>query len=227
VSVAKTKAKQALTGTKPKQDFNAIGQLGLKAQQLAVANAVAIGTRLSAAFLSGFASDIASLPSQVPTAITTHDGQVQLTAAQATALQSGYKLVKGIRTTVKGAEPSKDVLVAYGIGTRTSPQLVKDVTSAIQKILNRVAAEPTEAAGFDIVQADVTALTAALAKITQADTAQEAGRAAAPQTTAQRNATGRRILAGVRKVAGAGMRTFPDDATLYASFEGLVSKKAG
>ena len=55
---------------------------------------------------------------------------------------------------------------------------------------------------------------------------QEAGRAAAPQTTLLRNAMARRILAGVKKIAGAGMRTFVSDPTTYAKFEALVSKKA-
>ena len=48
-----------------------------------------------------------------------------------------------------------------------------------------------------------------------------------PQTTSQRNATARRILAAVKKIAGAGMRAFPSDATTFAKFEALVTKKAG
>jgi hypothetical protein len=227
MSLAKTKAKTAKNNSRPRQDFNAIGQLGLKAQQLATANAAAIGTRLSAAFLTSFAADLAALPTQVPTVISTKDGKVQLTAAQATALQAGYNLVKGIRETVKSHEPTKDVLVAYGVGAKTNKLLVKDVAAAISTILARITAQPTEATSFDITAADTTALTNALSAIQAADAAQEAGRAAAPQTTATRNATARRILAGVKKIAGAGMRTFPSDTTLYATFEGLITKKAG
>jgi len=37
----------------------------------------------------------------------------------------------------------------------------------------------------------------------------------------------RRIFAGVKKIAGAGMRTFVDNPTTYANFEALVSKTAG
>jgi hypothetical protein len=227
MAAAKTKAKQAKNDSRPRESFSAIGQLGLKAQGLVTQFQAQIGTRLSATFITAFNADVAALPGTVPSVITTQGGRVQLTAAQVTALELGYKLVKGIRTTVKGATGDKDVLLAYGVGSKTSKILVKDVTAAIQTILARVQAQPTEAAGFDIVAADVTALQNALAAIQAADKAQEAGRAAAPQTTLQRNATARRILAGVKKIAGAGMRTFPNDPTTYAKFEALVNKKAG
>jgi hypothetical protein len=226
MTLAKTKAKAALTTSKPKQDFNAIGQLGLKAQGLATANAATIGTRLSAAWLTSFGADLTSLPAQVPSVISTSGGTIQLTAAQETALQVGYNIVKGVRTTVKSMEPSKDVLVAYGIGTKTNRLLVKDVTAAINTVLARIEAQPAEATSLDITAADVTALNAALAAIQAADAAQETGRASAPQTTKARNATARRILAGVKKIAGAGMRTFAANPTLYAEFESLVTKKA-
>lgn len=227
MSAATTKAKKAKSDSRPKQDFNAINQLGLKAQALAGKHQAEIGPRLSAAFLIAFAADLAGLLDAVPAVITSHDGQVQLTAAQTSALLSGYNLVKGVRTTVKGHDPDKDVLLAYGIGTKVNRLLVKEVTAALQKILARLAAQPAEAASFDIVAEDQAALKAALDAIEKADAAQETARAAAPQTTAQRNATARRILAGVKKIAGAGMRSFTDDATVYANFEGLVLKKGG
>jgi hypothetical protein len=226
MGTAKTKAKQAKGDTKPRQEFNAIGQLGLKAQALATKYQAQIGTRLSAAFLSSYSSDLAGLTSAVPTFITTHDGTVQLTSAQTVALANGYKLVKGIRTTVKGFGPDESVLLAYGIGAKVSTKLVKDVVAALQKILARITAEPVEAASFDLTAADSTALTGAIAEINQADLTQEQGRATAPQTTKDRNATGRRILAGVKKIAGAGMRTFNTDPTIYANFEELVTKAA-
>jgi hypothetical protein len=227
MSTSKTKAKHAKGDSKPRQNTNAINQLGLKARDLATQHQVKIGSRLPPAFLASFANDLTGLVTAVPAALTARDGKVQLTAAQSTALLLGYKLVKGVRTTVKGHEPDKDVLLAYGIGSNINPKVVKDVTSAIQKILDRLTAQPAEAAAFDIVDDDVTALNAALKTIEQADQAQEAARARAPQTTAQRNATARRLLAGVKKIAGAGMRTFVDDATIYANFEALVTKTAG
>ncbi len=212
---------------KPKQTANAIGQLALKAQGLVSQYQTQIGSRLSAAFLTSFNSDVAAFPATVPAVMTTQGGKVQLTAAQAAALDTGYKLVKGIRTTVKSHTADKDVLLAYGIGSKTSKLLVKDVTAAIQTILARVQAQATEAASFNIVADDVTALQGALTAIQAADKAQEAGRAAAPQTTLQRNAMARRLLAGVKKIAGAGMRAFVSDATTYAKFEALVTKQAG
>ena len=159
--------------------------------------------------------------------MTSRGGKVQLTAAQAAALLEGYNLVKGIRTTVKSASPGKDVLLAYGVGSKPARSSSRRSPRPSRRILARVAAEPAEAASFNIVQADVAALKASLTAIQDADTAQEAARAAAPQTTAQRNATASRILAAIKKIAGAGMRSFPSDATVYANFESLITKKAG
>jgi hypothetical protein len=227
MGTAKTKPKKAKQDSKPKQQFNAIGQLALTAQGLATKYQAQIGARLSAAFLTSFGGDISTLTTAVPTVIKTKDGVVQLTAAQTTSLATGYQLVKGIRTTVKSHTADKDVLLAYGVGTRVSKLLVKEVTAAVQKILDRIKAAPAEAASFDFVQADTDALTTALKAIQDADKVQEQGRAAAPQATKDRNAAAHRLLDGIKKIAGAGMRTFPDDPTIYASFEALVAKKAG
>jgi hypothetical protein len=206
--------------------FNLIGQRALEAQGLVAKHKAEIGNRLTDAFLQGFGDDIAALSAAVPTVIKTKDGKIQLTAAQTVALEEGYKLVKGVRTTVKGHSSDKDVLLAYGIGTKVNKLLVKEVTAALQKVLDRVKGDPAEAASFDIVSADVDALDAALKAIQDADKQQEEGRAAAPLVTKDRNAIARRLLAGIKKIAGTGMRTFPKDPTTYASFEALVSKKA-
>jgi hypothetical protein len=227
MSAAKTKPKKAKGDSKPKQNPNDINQLALKAQALATKHQATIGTRLSVAFLASFAADLTGLVNAVPAVLTSHAGKVQLTAAQGTALVAGYKLVKGVRTTVKAHDATKEVLLAYGVGTPTNKNLVGEVSAAIQTIIARVAAQPAEATSFDITADDVTALQAALTAIKDADTAQEAARASTPLTTAQRNATARRLLAGIKKIAGAGMRAFVSDATIYANFEGLVTKAAG
>ncbi len=222
------KLKKPAKGTvKPKQTPNAINLLGLKAQALALKHQVAIGPRLSVAFLASFAADLASIVTAVPAVINARDGQQQLTAGQTTALLTAYNLAKGVKTTVKGHNPEKDILLAYGVGVNVNKLSVPQVTAAVQKILDRIAAAPAEAAAFDIVDLDVKALQDALQAIKDADLAQEKARAAAPQTTARRNIVSRSVLAGTKKIAGAGMRTFMDDATVYAEFEGLVSKAAG
>jgi hypothetical protein len=221
---AQTKAKVAKGDTKPRKDFSAIIQLGLKGQSLATQYEAQIGTRLSAAFLTSFAADLAALPTVVPAVLITKGGSVQLTAAQTAALDQGYHLLKGLKTTVKSQNPDKDVLLAYGVGTRVNRLIVKEVLSGLQTIQNRITAEPAEAQSFDITAADSTAITNAVATINKADKSQEAGRAAAPQATKQRNATARRVLAGVKKIAGAGMRTFVGDTTTYANFEALITK---
>ena len=226
--MAATKNGKAHGTTKPKQDFNIIGQAALKAQALAEKYKAEIGSRLSADFHTAFASDIDGLGAAVPAAINSKGGAVQLTAAQRSALEGGHQLVMGIRTTVKGHTGDEDVLLAYGVGARMSKYVVKDVTASLQKILDRVADHPDEATAFEIVDEDVKALVLALNAIKDADKLQEAARAAAPQTTKERNATARRLLDGIKKIAGAGMRAFAGkDATAYASFEALVSKKAG
>jgi hypothetical protein len=43
----------------------------------------------------------------------------------------------------------------------------------------------------------------------------------------QRNATARRLLAGIKKISGAGMRAFTADPTLYEAFQALANKVAG
>ncbi len=220
------KTKQAKNDSKPRQEFNEIGQLALKAQDLANQYQAQLGARLSAAFLAGFGTDITALTAAVPTVITTKQGTVQLTVAQSVALANGYNLLKGIRTTVKGFGPDESVLLAYGVGNRVSKLLVKEVLAALQKIVARITAEPAEAASFDIVAADTTALNAAIAAINLADQTQEQGRASAPQATKNRNAIARRLLAGVKKIAGAGMRTFNEDATTFANFEALITRMA-
>lgn len=226
MSAAKTNARKAPGHSKPKQEPNLINQVGIQAQALAVEHEGRIGARLTADFLAVFAADLAGLLVAVPAVMTAKAGKVQLTAAQSSALDAGAKLVKGVRTTIKGHEADKPVLLAYGIGTPINKAVVKDVTAAIQKILARVTAEPAEAAAFDLVPADVDALHAALTAIRKADEAQEIARATAPLTTAQRNATARRLLAGIKKIAGAGMRAFADDPAVYANFEALLTKSA-
>jgi hypothetical protein len=226
VGTAQTKAKNAKLDAKPRQDWTEITQLGLTAQALAKKYATDIGTRLPATFLTTYAADLASLPAAVPNVITTKSGAVQLTAAQTTALDQGYQLGKGIKLTVKSYSPDKGVLLAYGIGAHVNKLVVKDVVASLTTILNRVTAEPAEATSFDITSDDVNALKAAIAAIQTADSTQEQGRASAPQATKDRNATARRILAGVKKIAGAGMRAFVGQDTVYSAFEALVTKTA-
>jgi hypothetical protein len=219
-----TKTKTPKPETKPKHSFDAIRQLGLKAQGLATDNQAALGDRVSAAFLQQLGSDLTTLGGTLPTVITTRGESIQLTAEQAAALARGYQLVRGVRTAVKGQKPGKDVLLAYSVGQRVSPVLVKDVKAALQTIVDRATAEPAEAASFGIVAADLTAMQTAVADIDAAEKASTGARVSAPKTTSQRNATARRILAAVKTIAGAGLRTFVDDPTTSAEFEALIKK---
>jgi hypothetical protein len=103
---------------------------------------------------------------------------------------------------------------------------VKSVRSALDTIGKRIAAQPAEADAFGITSDDAAAITAAITAIDAADQAQEAARATAPKTTKDRNTMARRLLAGVRLIAGAGMRVFADNPTLHDNFAALVKKAA-
>ena len=210
----------------PKRDFNAVGQLGRKAVLLANDHAAEIGARLPAGYTKLVTDDINSLDVAVPAAMNSKDNRVQLTAVQTTALATGYDLVKAFRASVKSEAPDKDVLLAYGVGAKINPRLVKDVKAAIKKILDRLVAQPAEMKLFHFVQEDVDALTAAYAVIETADRDQEAGRAEGPQVTHDRNVIARRILQAVKKIAGAGMRASLHDPQAYAAFHALIGGKA-
>jgi hypothetical protein len=220
------RARRARATSKPKRDFNQIGQLARKARGLATQHQAKIGNRLDPTFLASFDNDVIELSTVVPAAMASRDGQIQLTAAQTTALATGYQIVKAIRETVKSHEPEKDVLLAYGVGSRTNKLLVNEVKTALQRIFDRITSNPPEAKTFSIVAEDIAAIEQAIQAIDAADQVQEAARAAAPLSTQQRNATARRVLSGIKKIAGAGMRACVDDPTGFISFEALVTRKA-
>jgi hypothetical protein len=220
------KNQPAKQDTKPNLPWVSIIQDAIKAQSLATDNQAALGSRLSTAFLSQFASDVTGLGVAVPAAMTAHTGAVQLTAAQALALETGANLVMGVRTSVKGQSPPVAVQAAYTVGSPVHRKLVKSVRSALDTIGKRIAAQPTEADGFGITTDDATAIAAAISAIDAADQAQEAARATAPKTTKDRNAMARRLIAGTRLIAGAGMRVFASNPTLHANFAALVKKAA-
>jgi hypothetical protein len=213
----------ANTNTKPNLPWENITQSAIKAQTLSTANAVPLGSRLSTAFLTAFASDILAMGVVVPTVVTTKKTAIQLTAAEKTALASGHNLAMGIRQAVK-TQAAPDVQLAYGVGTAVNPRIAKSVRSALDLIGKRIAAQPAEAAGFGITADDATAVANAISAIDAANQAQTTARATSPQATKTRNATARRLLAGIRRISGAGMRVFADDPTLYEAFASLTRK---
>jgi hypothetical protein len=207
-------------------DFNAIGQEARKAILLADKHAAKIGNRLPAGFTKQLGNEVDGLDVAVPAVMNSKDSRIQLTAVQTTALGTGYRLVKAFLTSVKSERPEKDVLVAYGVGTKINSRVVKDVKAAIQKLLDRLSAQPGDMARFHFVQEDVDALKTAYSVVETADRAQEAGRAKGPQVTQDRNTKARSVLRGIRKIAGAGMRACNTDPALYKEFEALIVKKA-
>jgi hypothetical protein len=221
-----TAVKAAKTDSKPAADWVIIVQRGIKAQSLANQYQVELGARIPPTVVPELTADLAALGTVVPAAITAKHGSMQHTAAQNVALATCYALVTAARTAVKNHQPAADVSLAYGVGSKTNRGVVKEVSAAAQKIVDRATAQPAEAQGFGIIDADVSAIKAALTALQTADQAQEAARAGAPLTTKERNTTARRIIAATKKISGAGVLAFATNATLRATFEALI-KKAG
>ncbi len=224
MAAKKKSASKATDNTRPDKSPTEVTQLGLKGQGLLTKYGTPLGPRLPATLAADLASDLTSMGTIVSAAQGAKHDSAQSTAAQGSALEMGFNMVTAVRTSVARARPGRSVALAYGVGLKLNKNLVKDVTNALQKIVNRATAQPAEAAGYGILAADVTAFTAQIASIKTADQAQEQARAQAPQTTKQRNATMRRILYAVDRIAGAGMIQFANDATTRAEFEALIQK---
>lgn len=221
-----TATKPAKTDSKPADDWVVIVQRGIKAQGLVEKHQAELGARIPPTLIPELSADLDALGHVIPAAITAKHGSMQHTAAQNAALATCYALVTAARGAVKNHQPAQDISLAYGVGSKTNRGVVKEVSAAAQKIVDRATAHPAEAQGFGIISDDVNAITAALAALKAADQAQEAARAGAPLTTKERNSTARRIIAATKKISGAGVLAFATNATLRASFEALT-RKAG
>lgn len=219
-----TAVKPAKTDSKPAHDWVTILQRGLKAQDLAAKHQVEIDARIPPTVIPALTADLAALGAVVPAVISAKQGSMQHTAAQNVELVTCYALVTAARTAVKNHQPADDVSLAYGVGIKTNRGVVKEVSAAAQKIVNRAIERPEEAKGFGIIDADVSAIKAALAALHTADQAQETARAGAPLTTKERNTTARRIIAATKKIASAGVLAFATNATVRATFEALLKK---
>lgn len=207
--------------TLPAKDFTTITQLGLKALNLAVTHAAALGPRLPEGLVQGLSQDIEKLGEAVPGAKQARSEAVAATSAQNVALEQGHAQMQQIRAAVRRAKAPADVRRAYGIGQKVNKTNMRDVKAVIQQILGRAKENPAEAASLGIVQKDLDALALALVAITNADAVQEQKRASAPVTTQERNRMGNRILAAVARIEGAGRMEFAKDEAKRASFEAL------
>ncbi|MDI1431845.1 hypothetical protein [Polyangium sorediatum] len=213
--------------TLPRKNFSSISQLGLKALNLALAHADALGPRLSPGLVEGLLADVEKLGDVIPGAKQARSESIAATSTQNAALAEGHARVRQVRAAVRRAKASVDVKHGYGIGQRIRSRVVSDVKAAIQQILDRAKDKPAEAKSLGIVQKDLDGLALALAAITDADTKQDQSRASAPLTTQQRNRIGNRILAAVARIEGAGRLEFANDETKRASFEALGAGPRG
>jgi hypothetical protein len=224
MAAKKKSASKATDNTRVQKSPTEVTQLALKAQALLNKYTALLTPRLPATLAANLAADLTSMGVVVPAVQGATEDASQSTAAQASALEQGFNMVTAVRASVARDRPAKSVSLAYGVGLKMSKLLVKDVTNALQRIVNRATAQPAEAAGYGVTAADVAAYTGQIAAIKSADQVQEAARAAAPQSTMQRNATLRRILYAVDRIAGAGMIQFANDATEREPFEALIHK---
>jgi hypothetical protein len=217
---------KSTTETKPNKTFTQVTQKGLKAYNLAAQYKAELGTRLDPAVPNNLSTDLASLGVIVPAAKTAAGAATAATATQNSALETGYESVSAVRKAVQRLAKDAAVKKGYGVGTKVNAHVVKDVKDALQTITNRASAQPAEAASFGITAADVATYKDQLDAITKADAAQEQARAAAPQTTKQRNATARRILASVDVIAAAGLIAFANSKTEREKFDALIRNGA-
>jgi hypothetical protein len=233
LKIANTQARMATTkkstrtakkDTRVSKEFTEVTQVGLKARDLATKHQQEVGPRLEPNLVTNLTADLITLGAVVPAAKGAKDESVQATAHQLSALEQGHRMVTAVRTAVGRKRPGRSVSLGYGVGSKTSKLVVKDVKNALQKIVNRATRNPAEAATFGILPADVKAYTDQIAAIDSADQAQEQARAKAPQSTKERNATARRILDAVDHIVGAGVIAFANSPTERASFEALIKK---
>jgi hypothetical protein len=214
--------------TYPTRAFSIITQIGLKALNLATSYITAIDERLPGA-ADSLKDDLDSLGVAVPVARQKRHESVAATTAQKARIRQGHARVRAVRQTIRKAGAPGEIQRAYGVGQRVDSTQIRDVTAALQQIVDRAGAAPEEAADYGINPAAVAELKTFLASLMETDKAQEKQRADAPLTTKERNRIANRVLQTVALIAGAGMLAFADNPPTYASFEALLarSKKAG
>lgn len=208
----------------PQITFNAITQVGLKAYNLATTFPTQLAGRLAPTLLPALSTDLLSLGIAVPAVKTAHGTATAATATQNSSLDTGYQMASAGRLTVKQSTSDVGIRKGYGVGHKMSKLLVKDVKDGLQTLINRATGNVAEATGFGILPADVTRYQNQIIAIDAADQAQEKARAGAPKTTKDRNVTANRIIAAVRKIAGAGVVAFDTSPTERAQFESLIKK---
>lgn len=213
--------------TRPVQGFHIVGQLGLKAFNLATAHKTVMDERIPGV-VDALALNLDSLGVAIPGVFQTRHDSVVATAEQNAQIRQGYSLFRAVRRMVTRAKVPDEVRKAYGVGQKVQSNLHSSVTGALQGILGRAAAEPAEAAALGLGPATVADITGFLASLADIGKEQDQKRAAAPLSTKERNRAGHRVLQAVALIAGAGMIAFRNNPATYASFDALLagSKKS-
>ena len=210
--------------TYPKKDIDSITQTGIKAYDLAILHKAVIAPRLPAGTIEGLDEDLTNLGVAVPAVKQAHDEAQSATVDQNAVVARGYERVRSIRSALRDAGAPKQIQRAYGVGQNTRVS-VRDVSAAIQQILDRIDAHPAEAKAFGILPEDVAGLSADLEAITDTSSSQDKKRARAPLTTKERNRTANRIVKAIRRIAGAGKIAFVRQPVVLASFIALQPKR--
>lgn len=112
---------------------------------------------------------VSSGEATVPGAKQARDEAKGATLAQNVTLAQGYAHIRAIRVMVRKTGAAADVQRAYSVGQKLTRRSVRDITAALQQIVDRAKANPKEAEGFGLLAADVSALEDAAAAVSKAD----------------------------------------------------------
>ena len=205
---------------------------GTRAYALAIQYRPQVEPRLPAGMIDNLAADLTTLgappaaaqPAATTTPATAIPAAPAPTLAEATT--AAASLVSAVHASIAGAKAKHAVRKEYGVSSRGPATEPRAVVAAAQKIVARATANPSEALGLGILPADVTALQAAVAALTTAETAARGSSATTAGTTAAaRRAAETGMHEATARISGAGALAFAQNAAVRAEFEALKVKK--
>src|SRR6185437_10898676 len=116
----KKAAPKATNNTRVGMSATEVTQRGLKAEGLLKTYDADLTPRLPTTLAADLGTDLTSMGAVVPAAEGAQHGAIQSTAEQTSALEQGYNMLTAVRTSVARARPSRNVALAYGVGTKVN-----------------------------------------------------------------------------------------------------------
>lgn len=206
---------------KPNKSFPELTQAGEKAYQLAVKYRAEVEPRVGPVLIDGLRTDLDGLKTKVSGTKATRTTSKSATANQDSKLETAHAVLSAIRNAVKKSDAPADVRSAYGLSTKLNANVVTSVVAAGKVAIVRARKDPAEARSLGIVDADINTLETLLAAAETADKEQEKTLAAAPLSTAERNAAAKRIDSAIRHISAKGVLAFALDPDVRAQFDAL------